>query len=110
MSVEMKNEPATKHLKIVGCGMDDRREQAIGDVASVPSEASRRLDDELDRQCDRERDVYQATAALKAISGLCTTCSRAAQDETLDCVGRHDMAALLDLISDRLERSMSPAR
>ena len=104
----MNNEPAGKHLKMVGCGMDDRREQAIGD--SVPDEASGRLDDELDRQCDREWDVYQATAALKAISGLCTTCSRAMQDETLDCVRRHDMAALLDLISDRLERSMSPAR
>jgi len=90
--------------------MDDRREQVIGDVASVIGEASGRVDDELDRQCDREWDVYQATAALKAISGLCTTCSRAAQDETLDCVGRHDMAALLALISDRLERSMSPAR
>jgi hypothetical protein len=107
MAAEMKKEPAGKHLKMVGCGMDNRREQVIGD--SVPGEASGRLDDELDRQCDREWDVYQATAALKAISGLCTTCSRAMQDETLDCVRRHDMAALLDLISDRLERSMSPA-
>ncbi|RKE26257.1 hypothetical protein B0G76_7871 [Paraburkholderia sp. BL23I1N1] len=104
----MKNEPAGKHLKMVGCDMDHRREQVIGD--SVPDEASGQLDDELDRQCDREWDMCQAVAALKAISGLCSTSSRAAQDETLDWVGRHDMAALLALISDRLERSMSPAR
>ena len=102
----MKIEPAGKHLEMVGCGMDNKREHVIGDP--VPGEASGRLDDELDRQCDREWDVYQAAAALKAISGLCTTCSRAMQDETLDRVGRHNMAALLDLISDRLERSISP--
>lgn len=89
--------------------MDDKREQVTDDVASVLGDVSGRVDDELSRQCDREWDVYQAAAALKAISGLCTTCSRASQDETLDSVGRYDMAALLALISDRLERSMSPA-
>jgi hypothetical protein len=85
--------------------MKTERDKVVDAAAAIPGKTNEQLEERCRLEEDREWDVNQATAALRAISGLCTTYSRAAQDEALDCVGRSDMAALLSLISDRLERS-----
>jgi hypothetical protein len=92
-------------LKSVETNMTTEREEVADATAGILTDAHRKM---LERQrlaADREWDVYQATAALKAVTGLCTTYGPAMQEESLDCVGRGDLAALLSIICDRLDRS-----
>lgn len=92
-------------IRIVESTMKTDRDKGVDAATAILGKTNEQLEEKRRLEEDREWDVNQATAALRAISALCTTYSLAAQDEALDCVGRSDMAALLNLISDRLERS-----
>lgn len=89
--------------------MNGEREEVGRAVESMLNVAQQRGLEAERRRCNREWDVSQATAALKAVSGLCTVFNAEARDESLDGVGRSDLAALLSLISERLERSVQAA-
>lgn len=58
-------------------------------------------------EMDRRYDATEAMFALKAIEGLCATENPKAETEPLYCVNRRDLGALLRLVTERLERSVS---
>lgn len=81
----------------------DRITNAVADLldeadAERPGRARRRRDH------DREDDVLTATAALKAVTGLCVSGDRPGGYH-LDHVKGDQLVALLDLITERLERA-----
>ncbi len=85
--------------------MTTEQEKIVAATAAILDDARRQTLEQQRVAADREWDVHQATAALKAVTGLCTTYGRAMNEESLDCVGRGDLAALLSIICDRLDRS-----
>ncbi|KVN13281.1 MULTISPECIES: hypothetical protein [unclassified Burkholderia] len=92
------------NLKVAHVNVAAPRENLVNAIGVIMGEAHDRSRGQRQHDFDFEDDVNIATRALKAVSGLCVSGDRPGSYH-LDHVKGDQLVALLDLITDRLERS-----
>ncbi|MGK8202112.1 hypothetical protein [Burkholderia cepacia] len=98
------NKAQQTNLKVAHVNVGAPRENLINAIGAIMDEAHGKSRGQRQYDFDFEDDVNIATRALKAVSGLCVSGDRPGSYH-LDHVKGDQLVALLDLITDRLERS-----